>query len=63
MNTVYLKDTQVAARFAVNRSTVWGWVKSDKSFPRPISLSVGVTRWRLEDLEAWERAKAAKAAA
>lgn len=60
---VYFQDAQVAARYGVNRASIWRWLKSDKSFPKPVSLSPGCSRWRLEDLEAWERAKSVLAAA
>jgi len=63
MQPIYLQDKQVAARYGVNRTTLWRWVKKDPSFPKPISLSIGCTRWRLEDLDAWERARAARHAA
>lgn len=59
---IYLKDTQVAARYEASRATVWRWLKNDPSFPRPVSLSSGCTRWKLEDLEAWERGKSSAAA-
>lgn len=57
MAETYLADTQVAARYSVHRTTPWRWVKSDLSFPKPVTLSAGCTRWRLSDLEAWESAK------
>lgn len=58
----YLTDRQIAARFAVNRATVWRWLKVDQDFPRPISLSAGCTRWKLTDIEEWEHRKANAAA-
>lgn len=60
MNTpVYLQDAQVAARYGVSRASIWRWIKSDQTFPKPVSLSPGCSRWRMEDLEKWERSKAA----
>ena len=56
---MWLSDLQVAARFGITRTTVWRWVKSDPSFPRPVSLSPGCTRWRLSEIEAWEQRKVA----
>lgn len=53
----FLSDRQVAERYAVSRQTPWGWMKKDLSFPKPVSLSPGCTRWRLADLEAWEAAQ------
>jgi prophage regulatory protein len=54
---LYLTDRQVAARYQVHRTTLWRWLKTDPSFPRPVTLSPGCTRWRLADLEAWEALK------
>ena len=59
---MYLADRQVAVRYGVHRTTIWGWVKSDPTFPKPVTLSPGCTRWRLSDLEAWEAARAGAAA-
>lgn len=44
---------QVAARLTVTPPTVWRYVRDDASFPRPLKLSAGCTRWRAEDVEAW----------
>ena len=63
MNSIYLQDNQVAARYGVARPSIWRWLKNDPTFPKPIALSKGCTRWRLEDLEAWENGKAAHNAA
>jgi prophage regulatory protein len=54
---MFLSDRQVAARYGVARATPWRWVKSDSTFPRPVELSPGCTRWKLEDLVAWEAEK------
>jgi prophage regulatory protein len=58
MSTVYLNDREVAARYGLHRLTPYRWVRDDPSFPRPVKLSPGCTRWRLADLENWESAKA-----
>lgn len=59
---VYFQDAQVSARYGVNRASIWRWLKTDPTFPKPISLSPGCTRWKLADLERWEAEKAATAA-
>lgn len=56
---MYLSDKQVASRYNVTRPTVWRWVKADPTFPKPISLSPGCTRWRLDEIESWETARRA----
>lgn len=58
---MYVSDKQVAARYSVTRPTVWRWLKTDPTFPRPISLSPGCTRWKLAEIEAWESARAGAA--
>lgn len=60
---MFLTDKQAAERYGVNRVTIWRWRKTDPSFPAPVMLSPGCVRFRLADLEAWEAAKAAGAAA
>lgn len=52
---LFLPDKQVAVRYGVNRSTIWRWV-SEGHFPSPVRFA-GCTRWRLSDLENWERAQ------
>jgi len=52
----YLSDRQLSERFGVHRVTVWRWVSAGQ-FPQPVRLSEGCTRWRLADVEAWERAR------
>lgn len=51
--TAFLKDTEVAVRYGVSRPTIWRWTKNG-SFPKPVKLGAGSTRWRASDLEAWE---------
>lgn len=58
----YLKDAQVAERFGVHTATIHRWVKAG-TFPRPIKLSPGSTRWREADLAQWERERANEAVA
>lgn len=58
---MYLSDKKVAARYGVARGTPWRWIKQDRDFPKPIELTPGCTRWRLEDFEIWEQARAGAA--
>lgn len=60
MSDTYLTDTQIAARYGVHRTTPWRWVQKDKTFPKPLRLSPGCTRWKLSDIESWEAKKNAK---
>jgi len=60
---VWLTAAQVLMRYG-NRSHMWleRILVNDPTFPRPAKFGVGPQAWRyfkLTDLEAWERAKAA----
>lgn len=55
-STPYLKDTQVANRYSVDRSTIWRWVKEGK-LPKPCKLGIRSTRWRIVELEQWESSR------
>lgn len=50
----FLKDADVAKRFAVSRQTIWKWVKRGW-FPEPVQISTGTTRWRFSDVLTFER--------
>lgn len=58
MADTFLSDIQLGNRYGVHRSTIWRWVKTDSDFPYPIVLSLGCTRWKLSDVEAWEARRA-----
>jgi len=45
---------EVSMRCKVSRATIWRWVKEGR-FPQPVKLSPGTTRWREEDLQAFEK--------
>ncbi len=44
----------VYARYGVGETTIWRWCR-DGRFPAPVRTPGGVRRWRVSDLEAWER--------
>ncbi|TLP55310.1 AlpA family phage regulatory protein [Parasedimentitalea maritima] len=58
MLATYLTDRQIGERYNVHHLTPRRWLKTDPTFPRPIRLTPGCTRWKLSDIEAWETAKA-----
>ncbi len=58
--TKYLSDLDLAARYSVDRGTVWRWAR-DGDFPQPHKLSKNCTRWIMADVEAWEERRAAAA--
>jgi prophage regulatory protein len=53
MKPEYVSDKEAAIRFNVTRCTIRKWVRVNPEFPRPIRLSEGCTRWRVEDLDAF----------
>ena len=53
---VYLTDKAVAARYSINRKSVWRWHHDNPHFPRVVKLTPATSRWRLADLIAWETA-------
>jgi len=59
---MFLSDLQIAERWGVTRTTIWRWRKTDPAFPKPVQFSAGCTRWPLADIEAYEAAKAGRAA-
>ncbi len=55
---IELLDLQaVADRYSVTIRSVQNWLKNNPAFPQPIRFSRRVVRWRLADLEAFERGK------
>lgn len=53
--TLFLSDREVAQRYSVSRPTIWRWAKDVDDFPRPVKIAKGTTRWRVNDLEEYER--------
>jgi len=55
-DNTYLSDIQLANRFSTSRATIWRWVATEK-LPKPVKLSQGCTRWKLANIEEWEKAR------
>lgn len=45
---------EVSMRYKVSRATIWRWAKEGR-LPQPVKLAPGTTRWRAEDLQAFEK--------
>jgi prophage regulatory protein len=56
-NEIFLSDAQLAERYAVSRASIWRWHRDQPDFPRTVSLSTGCTRWRLSEIEIWEKTR------
>ena len=57
MQHIFLSDKQVAKRYSVSRATVWRWHRERSDFPRAVKVSDQCTRWRLAEIEDWEKAQ------
>ncbi|WP_321363166.1 AlpA family phage regulatory protein [uncultured Celeribacter sp.] len=58
MTETYIADTQLAARYGVHRTTPWRWTKTETGFPQPVKLGPQCSRWKLSEIEAWEKTRA-----
>ncbi len=54
---LYINDKGLAARYGTHRTWAWRLAKEDPTFPKPVKLSAGCTRWVLSEVEAWEAAR------
>jgi predicted DNA-binding transcriptional regulator AlpA len=53
-----LTDKEVAEILKVSKQTVWRWTKVSQSFPKPLKIEKGSTRWRLSEIMAFEACSA-----
>ena len=53
---VWISAPELASRMGVSQNTIWRWART-KRMPAPAQLSPGCTRWRLDQIERWEREK------
>ena len=44
LGDLYFRDTEIAKKFGINRTSVWRWVKAG-ILPPPIKFSEGCSRW------------------
>lgn len=51
---LYLNAQSVAQRLSISVPTVWRWARERQDFPSPVHLGPGVSRWSLDDIEAYE---------
>jgi predicted DNA-binding transcriptional regulator AlpA len=57
----WLAVEDFAGRCRVSKETIWRWHRDDPTFPRAVKLGPGATRWRLDEIEAWEKSRAVAA--
>lgn len=53
-HNLYLSVDQLANRFGVSKDSIWRW-RREGDFPKPVKLGPGTTRWRLADVEDFEK--------
>lgn len=52
---IMLTPEELAQRYKTSERTILRWMKTNPAFPKPIRLSRRAIRFRLSDLEAFER--------
>lgn len=57
--SIYVSDIQVANRFGVSRASIWRWAKIG-DFPKPVKLSPGCSRWKVEDVQKWAESRSSQ---
>jgi len=57
-STTYLSIRDVARRYSISRRSVWRWT-SRGLLPQPYRLTEQCVRWRLDELEKCDAARAA----
>jgi predicted DNA-binding transcriptional regulator AlpA len=55
---IFVRDTELAERSGIARTTVLRWHRDRPDFPRSYRFSAHCQRWRLSEIEAWERTRA-----
>ena len=56
----WLTDLQVAARYGIkSRTTPWRWAAKG-TFPKPVHIGPGTTRWDSSELDAHDARRAAE---
>jgi len=56
MTQVFITTNGLAERWAINRATVYKWMDEGR-IPQPIRIGGGDSRWRLDDIIAFENAQ------
>jgi predicted DNA-binding transcriptional regulator AlpA len=52
-STGFIREKRLLKFVPFAHSTLWRKV-ADKSFPKPVKLSVRITAWRVEDVRDWQ---------
>jgi prophage regulatory protein len=55
-----LRRRQLEARLGVGRSTVYDWLRSDPTFPRPVRIGARAVGWVESEINGWLAARMAE---
>lgn len=56
-----LRRSEVEARTALSRSTIYDWMKRGE-FPQPVKLGARIVAWRESDVREWLESRETRAA-
>ena len=59
MYAKYLRRPAVSERYNLPRSTLYDLIAKGQ-FPQPVRLGIRAVGWSVDELDAWERARAAE---
>ena len=59
---MYITTSELCRRYSISRTTAWRWRRAGR-LPDPVQIGPGVQRWRLADLEDYDRLWAARGGA
>jgi prophage regulatory protein len=52
-----MRPKSVCEMLGISKATLWRWVKSDDSFPKPLKLTGKTTVWWSSEVHAWVNAR------
>lgn len=55
-----LEANDIAHMLSIHQKTVYALIKSDETFPKPITFGPRMRRWKLEDVKAWIDSKSSQ---
>jgi prophage regulatory protein len=55
-----IRRKQLESRLGVSRSTIYDWIRSDPSFPKPIRIGPRAVGWLEHEIELWIAARMAE---
>lgn len=58
--TRYVSAEQLAARYGVDKSTIWRWAKRG-ILPKPVPFTGACTRWNLDEIDKRDAEREAQA--